>query len=71
MSIEDDVKILVTLRNFESDSEYLHLGDCWIQKITHEDTKEFIHNLPYLGFSFLDIEGIHFKAHPPGYLQLS
>jgi hypothetical protein len=37
MSYEDDVQIIITLRNFESDSDYLSFDDYWIQKLSEED----------------------------------
>jgi hypothetical protein len=45
--ITDNVQVCATLRNFESDSEYLNFEDFWIQKLTEEDRKLFCKELNY------------------------
>lgn len=45
--IEDNVQVCATLRNFESNSEYLHFEDFWMQKLTEEDRKLFCKELNY------------------------
>lgn len=37
MSVEDNVQVCAILRNFKSDSEYLHFGNFWIEKLTEDD----------------------------------
>jgi hypothetical protein len=62
MSYEDNVKILVTLRNFSSDSEYLNLGDFWIEKLSQDDKIKLREGLTYSNFVFHDhyILGKHY-----------
>ena len=47
MSYEDDVKICVTLRNFESDSDYLDFKDFRIEKLSEDNKKQLCIDLKY------------------------
>jgi len=42
-----DVQICAVLRNFESDSEYLHFGDFWIEKLTEKHRDKLCDELDY------------------------
>lgn len=43
----DDVQICATLRNFQSDTEYLDFEDFWIEKLTEQDRNQFCKDLKY------------------------
>ena len=45
--LEDTVHVCATLRNFESDADYLSFEDLGIQKLTEEDRKLFCKELHY------------------------
>jgi hypothetical protein len=47
MSVEDNVQVCAVLRNFRSDTEYLHLEDFWIEKLTEDDKKNLSKDLTY------------------------
>jgi hypothetical protein len=42
-----DVQICAILRNFKSDTEYLHFGDFWIEKLREEDRDKLCKDLNY------------------------
>jgi len=45
--ITDNVQVCATLRNFESDIDYLSFGDFWIEKIRKEDRIQLCKDLHY------------------------
>lgn len=47
MSLEDNVKVFVILRNFKSDSIYLNFKDFSIEKLSEEDMKKLCMDLKY------------------------
>lgn len=44
---EHDVQICALLRHFESDIDYLHFGDFWIEKLTEEEREKLCKDLSY------------------------
>jgi len=47
MSFEDIVNVCITLRNFESDSDYLDFKDFWIEKLSEDDRNQLCTDLKY------------------------